>query len=1029
MSIKDLLQNKHVSRRSVLKIMSATVATAALAGCGGGGSNPKEYQVLDPSDDLVYDKSEKIIHTTGSYNCGSRCLHYVHIKNGKVVRMTSAGDKTRGTKADSEAEYDSSEFGKELEKRACVRCYGGYQGILYQPDRLKYPMMRIDTGKPKGDVNNFKRVTWDEAIEAVATRLKEAYDKSASLGYAPIVSRYFYSLMMMTAYGQQLPYIKLAGNESYGGADLGCYDTVGNSARINSRTDRYNTKFMLTWALDVTKTTYWQVHTHFMNQKIKEKAHGDIPMVVISSIYSDAAAMLTTGVPGYQYSINGTNKQVDIPGWIACRPSTDSALAIGMHYVIYKNQRMDNDFMQQTTTADQSQRKCFGYWKNDEVISQAHDSDGSGTSRFGVRTINRDTIPASAPYNATGAEIPSETILKGLAFKVPAGESFEEYLLSREVEWGGATPLAGTETYKYREPSTAATPGDAIYTQVLSYIASLTGVSADIIEALAMKYSEYAGHPTDAALIETGGGAQRAWNASEWVWSLIGLSTVCGYINKSGGGMAGASMGFMPESLSSNSGTTDVSLIGALEEPKNGLALNVELSGWQNVVINGRDHRPADMFTKDINYSTAGRLTLSETKPLEVDVIIQTNINNIQTHPNVNKNILAAQSVSSFIIMDQVMTPTALLADIILPASTHFEKESFVVPTNTSMIDFYHREKAIDFMYDTLPEHEIAQRIVDKLNELMGTAIPAYVFAPYDTRSEDDYNSLQITDYYRANVNSSATLPSADELRELGQFTLQVPKSNPLIPMAGDLISAGDFDTSTGFINFYSPLRAMRPARVVTDKNISGDTSGIFPPVYYPGGWRNATLCYQPMLHGRETYFDNGNPMTGNFTGFKSPLSSRTYKMTYMTNKSRNRGHTVFDSVAAIKDMFPQMAKMNPATAAERGISEGDMVYVYNDRGCMKIPAHLTHEILPGIVSIEHGAWYRAHPTERVQVWMQDGSDQSQPDAFNVRTVPVDIGGTDNVLTNDFFGEDTMTAAGAVPAQSGPCEVSLTKPE
>jgi len=381
--------------------------------------------------------------------------------------------------------------------------------------------------------------------------------------------------------------------------------------------------------------------------------------------------------------------------------------------------------------------------------------------------------------------------------------------------------------------------------------------------------------------------------------------------------------------------------------------------------------------------------------------------------------------------MDQVMTPTALMADIILPACTHFERESFTIPTNTSINHFFHREKAVDYMYDTLPESEIATRIVTKMNELMGMSSVPYVFAPYDTFKEEEYNSVVVTDYYKANVSSNASLPTSDELRKQGMYTLEVPKSTPLVPMAGDLIPAGTFDTSTGFMNFYSPMKAMRPARVVTDVNISADIDPMnpLPAVYYPGGWRNATMCYQPNIHGREAFFDNRNPLTGTFTGFKSPLSNRTYKLTYMTNKSRNRAHTVFDSVAGIKDLFPQTAKMNPVTAAERGISEGDLVYVYNDRGCMKIPAHLTHEILPGIVSIEHGAWYRAHPTERVKVWMQDGTDTTNPEAFHERSVPVDIGGTDNTLTNDFFGEDTLMAAGAVPAQSGPCEISLTKPE
>ncbi|WP_265823382.1 molybdopterin-dependent oxidoreductase [Geovibrio ferrireducens] len=1033
MSLKDKLTEQKLTRRSMLKAMSATVAAAALQGCGGSGNGGEPYQVVSPSDNLVYDKDIKIFHTTGAYNCGSRCQHYAHVKNGKVVKMTSAGDKKRNSVADAEAEYDSSEFGKQMELRACVRCYGGYQGILYQPDRLKYPLMRIDPSKPKGDINNFKRVSWDEALDAVAEKLKAAYDRAAqdNLSYVPIMTRYWFWLMMSYYMGQQ-PCVRANGNESTGGADLGSFDTVGSTVYVNSRTDRYNTKFMITWAMDVTRGTYWNVHTHFMNTKMKEKVHGDIPMVVISSTYSDAAAMLSTGIQGYQYTVDGHSKVVDIPGWIACRPTTDAALAIGVMYVIYKNGRMDTDFMQQTapTTAAQADRKCFGFWKEDTVKSQA---PSTGVSRSGYQMIAYADIPADAPYNASGTAIPKGTPLNGYDFKVPVGESFEEYLLSREVEWGGAVSSLPA-SLKYRVPDTSAAPGDGTYSKVLDYIGALTGVNPDVIEALAMKYSEFAGHPTDAAFIETGGGAQRAWNADEWVWSLVGLSAMCGYVNKKGGGTAGLSMSRFSESLAFNTnGSTDAPISGSnAAEPTSSFGIDIELSGWQNTILTGKDHRKRANLIEDVKYQTSGRVDLSSAgdKLIDVDVIIHTNINNINTHPNTNKNILAARKVPTQIVMDQVMTPTALLADIILPAATHFESDTFAIPAYTSITHFFHREKVIDVMYDTLPEHELQQRLGAKLTEKGLTGAP-YVFAPFDTFTEDAYNNVKITDYYKQKVSSDTALPSADEMREIGTFTLEVPKDTPLVPMMGDLIPSGTLDTSTGFLNFYSLFRAMRPAEKVTDPYLSGDIdpANPVPAVYYPGGWRNATLCYQPNLHGRETYFDNRNPLTGKFTGFVSPLSGRAYKMTYMTNKSRNRGHTVFDSVAAIKDMFPQMAKLNPITAAERGITEGAMVYVYNDRGCMKIPAHLTHEILPGIVSIEHGAWYRAHPTERVKVWMQDGSDPANLEAFHERSVPVDVGGADNILTNDFFGEDTMMCTGAVPAQSGPCEVSLVKPE
>ncbi len=44
--------------------------------------------------------------------------------------------------------------------------------------------------------------------------------------------------------------------------------------------------------------------------------------------------------------------------------------------------------------------------------------------------------------------------------------------------------------------------------------------------------------------------------------------------------------------------------------------------------------------------------------------------------------------------------------------------------------------------------------------------------------------------------------------------------------------------------------------------------------------------------------------------------------------------------------------------AAARGIDDGDLVRVYNDRGTMVIPCRLTQKIMPGVVDIPTGGWW-----------------------------------------------------------------------
>lgn len=50
--------------------------------------------------------------------------------------------------------------------------------------------------------------------------------------------------------------------------------------------------------------------------------------------------------------------------------------------------------------------------------------------------------------------------------------------------------------------------------------------------------------------------------------------------------------------------------------------------------------------------------------------------------------------------------------------------------------------------------------------------------------------------------------------------------------------------------------------------------------------------------------------------------------------------------------------RINPADAARRGIGDGDIVRVFNDRGAILAGAVLSDAIRPGVVQIATGAWY-----------------------------------------------------------------------
>ncbi len=118
------------------------------------------------------------------------------------------------------------------------------------------------------------------------------------------------------------------------------------------------------------------------------------------------------------------------------------------------------------------------------------------------------------------------------------------------------------------------------------------------------------------------------------------------------------------------------------------------------------------------------------------------------------------------------------------------------------------------------------------------------------------------------------------------------------------------------------------------------------------------------------------------------------YPLQLITPHFKRRAHSQFDNLSWLRELQTQAITIGAADAGSRGIREGDMVRVFNDRGEMTIPAHLSERIMPGVVAIPEGAWY--HPDEN----------------------GVDRGGCPNVLTRN-----VTSPAGAFPSNTALVQV------
>lgn len=117
---------------------------------GGFGTlkpmNSKAIAATQESETIVYSACEM---------CRNQCPIEVHVKDGKVVKV------------------DGNPFDPTVKGSICARGQAG-PSLLYDPQRIKKPMIRTgDRGSGK-----FKEVSWDEAYDYIATKLKEIIEKN-----------------------------------------------------------------------------------------------------------------------------------------------------------------------------------------------------------------------------------------------------------------------------------------------------------------------------------------------------------------------------------------------------------------------------------------------------------------------------------------------------------------------------------------------------------------------------------------------------------------------------------------------------------------------------------------------------------------------------------------------------------------------------------------------------------------------------------------------------------------------------------
>jgi len=717
---------------------------------------------MDEKGTKINNDDFKIVNTGCCHDCGGRCVLKAHVKDGKIIRF-------------------ETDNGEDPQLRACMRGRA-YRQRVYSKDRLKYPLRRIgERGEGK-----FKRISWDEALDEIASKLKEIKEKygNSSILFVPgggnqaMLHGVVPVGLMLNQFGG---YTRMWGIPSYEGALFASMATYGTIKTGNAREDLLNSKYIIMWGWNPANTI-WDPGTSLVLAKAREKG---IKIIAIDPIFTDSAAIFADQ-------------------WIPIRPGTDAAMINAMAYVIITEDLQDQPFID---------RYSIGF------------------------------------------------------------DKYKNYVL-------------GIEDGKPKTPEWAE---------------SITTVSADVITTLARDYAIN----KPAALI-AGWGPARTAMGEQYSRAANVLTAITGNLGFNGG----YASGFMRAYSSRER------IIPRGKEKERNKKPDKER---KKVKKPRPQDNPVDFDApprKDSLYKLRGGTNPANTRihnndfynailqgrkggyPADIKMAYITATNHLNQYCNLNRGIEAFKSLEFIIIHEQVMTPTAKFADIILPINTFMERNDIAVPWLGSPYYIY-LNKAIDSLYESKSDLEICRELAKRLglNTSLLNLNEDQILRMFAALRKDikSYNKMKRDGYMKVKV---------EEPFVAFRKQIEDPENNP-------------FPTLSGKIEIYC-------------EHLAEMNNPLIPPI--------------PKYLSHNEHYD-------------SP-KAKMYPLQLITPHNKRRTHSTLSNIPWLEEIEPHSAWVNPVDAIKRKIENDDLIDIFNDRGRIRIPAKLTERIRPGVVCVYQGAWY-----------------------------------------------------------------------
>ncbi len=596
--------------------------------------------------------------------------------------------------------------------------------------------------------------------------------------------------------------------------------------------------------------------------------------------------------------------------WLNPKPGTDTALALAMAQVIMEDGSVEWDYVREQTDLPFLVRR-----DNRKFLRRADfepEAEGGETGfYFWDETADELTAAAGTGYGQAagrGGELATEQTLS-LGSKKPALEG----------RWTVETangPVEVTPVYALtREMLQGYTPERA---------AEVTGVNAENIREVARKFASakpgmiFAGYRSCKWL--HGDKLHRAW---------LLMCALTGNTGREGGGMQTTQLprgdGLMKYAFNGVGPRLKVAAISVWDYAHSGHEqTNREVYGDQFA------DKVDSHYQKSINN---GWLPDYAKIPWKMGIMAGHNPGNWRATGKGWRNNALLQ-LETIVTMTPNMSVTAMYSDYVLPIADHYEREDYVMEGRTPYVQVI--DKAVEPLGESVDDWTALARMMKAISDRAAARkTPAIPHTVFGQTVESDYAEA---------YNQFITLISDDgqamKVESTGQIAEYIIKNSPGMSKVS-----------------FSELRKQGMIRVDDADGVQFGPNSAYS--FYVLARTRDKKPYDTLTGRQQFYFDHDWFLEEGegLPEHRAPLEIKGYGLRLTMGHARHGVHSMYrdDTLLVALQRGEPDVFVNPDDAAQRKVSDGDLVKVFNSYGSFVAQARVTSGNQPGTLFMYHG--------------------------------------------------------------------------